>query len=347
MTNLRKTILLLILFFPIFGLVKISWTAVIFETNFDAHADWNTNGQYEGEECSIRGYSNSANLCNAADYPADWEAFRSMPYNSGSPMVSIRRLPGSLADHTGTGTGKAAVFYNQSDPDFGGGWPGDAVLVKHFAGSAYPELYVQFWMRTQAGWHWAAHGSTVGNPQIKFWRVGYWRGLSSTQQNIFYIPDSHPQMFMDIAHPGSDGIAHAYRCDPDDYYCTNVSNAYEKMDYQYATATWSDGNWHRFKLHIKLNTAGSYNGVMEMWQDGSRVYQHTDAMWKESGSTAPGFTHVMFGGNSDNPWANPGEQWYAMDDIVISTTDIPDNYIPGGEQPDTIPPAAPKTLTIR
>ena len=70
-------------------------------------------------------------------------------------------------------------------------------------------------------------------------------------------------------------------------------------------------------------------------------------MWKESGSTAPGFTHVMFGGNSDNPWANPGEQWYAIDDIVISTTDIPDNYIPGAGQPDTIPPATPKNLTIR
>ena len=344
---MRKAILLSILFFILFGPLEICWAAVLFETNFDAHADWNTNGQNEGKECSVRGYSNSANLCNAGDYPADWEAFRSMPYNSGSPMVSIGRLPGSLTDHTGTGTGKAGVFYNQSDPDFGGGWPGDAILVKHFGDNTYPELYVQFWMRTQPGWHWAAHGSTVGNPQIKFWRVGDWRGLSSTNQNIFYIPDSHPQQFMDLARPGSDGIAHAYRCDPNDYYCTNVSNTVQKMDYQYATATWSDGNWHRFKYHIKLNTAGSYNGVMEMWQDGNLVYQHTDVMWKESGSTAPGFTHVMFGGNSDNPWANPGEQWYAMDDIVISTTDIPDNYIPGGGQAETTAPAAPRNLSIR
>ena len=328
---------------------KNSPAAVIFETNFDAHADWNTNGQYDGEECSVRGYSNSANLCNAGDYPADWEAFRSVPFNPGSPMVSIRRLPESLADHTGTGTGKAAVFYNHADPDFGGGWPGDALLVKHFGGNTYPELYVQLWIRTQAGWHWAAVGSTVGTPEFKFWRVGYWRGLSSANQNIFYIADSHPGMIMMMNHSGTngDGITHAYRCDPNDYYCENISNSYQKMDYPYATATWSDGNWHRFKYHIKLNTAGSYNGVMEVWQDGNLVYQHTDVMWKESGSTAPGFTHVMFGGNSDNPWANPGEQWYAVDDIVISTTDIPDNYIPGGGQAETTAPATPRNLTIR
>ena len=46
MMNLRKAILLLTLFFVSFGPVKISWTAVIFETTFDNIADWNTSGQY-------------------------------------------------------------------------------------------------------------------------------------------------------------------------------------------------------------------------------------------------------------------------------------------------------------
>ena len=65
-----------------------------------------------------------------------------------------------------------------------------------------PNFTCNFGCARKPGWHWAAHGSTVGNPQIKFWRVGDWRGLSSTNQNIFYIPDSHPQQFMDLAHPG-------------------------------------------------------------------------------------------------------------------------------------------------
>ena len=329
-----------------------SWAAIIFETNFDSHADWNTSDQYDGDECSVLGHSNSANLCNSSYYPTDWEAFRSVScYPHAQPNVSISSLPSSLADHTtGTTSGKAMIEYDESYPACGAPWPGDGLLVKYFGGNTYPELYVQFWMRTQPSWQWKNSSNTcgVGEGQVKFFRAGYWAGLSSSQQNIFYIPDSHPQMFIDLAKPGgNDGIAHAYRCDPGDYYCTAVgSGSYEYNDYQYSTATYMDSNWHLIKYHLKLNSAGTKNGIMDIYQDGNLVYTHHDVLWKENGSTVPGFSHVMFGGNSCNQWSTQGVQWYSIDDIAISTTDIADNYIPGGGSSDTTAPAAPSGLSV-
>ena len=80
---------------------------------------------------------------------------------------------------------------------------------------------------------------------------------------------------------------------------------------------------------------------MEIWQDNNLVYQKTNVMWRESGSTASGFTHVMLGGNSNNPWSSLGSQWYAIDDVIISTEPIAKDYVVGGGVA-TI--AAPKNL---
>ena len=356
MDKFKKAILLGVLFIAFFGWAKSSHAAVIFETNFDNIADWNTSGQYEGNECSVRGYSDPANTCAATKYPGYdaqnypigfFNAFRSMPYlSSSNPIASIRRLPGQLADHTGTGTGKAFIVYNHSNKTVPGYWAGDGIIGNFFPGNSYPELYVQLWIGAQANWAWGARDSEVIN-QVKMFRVfNYHSGTSGP--NIFQ-GFSSGYLGPIILFDGIDvGYAMAYRCDPiaSDYYCTNAP-AYEQNDYQ---TSWGynlfDGAWHRLSMRLKMNTIGSRNGIFELYFDGNQILNKTDVVWVENGSTHTGWNGFMIGGNSDNAF-NGTDQWYAVDDFVVSTTAIPADYVPGGGQADTTPPSPPRGLTVR
>ncbi len=69
---------------------------------------------------------------------------------------------------------------------------------------------------------------------------------------------------------------------------------------------------------------GTANGALEWWYDGVQVQSITNVIWKEA-SAAPeaGWNTVWLGGNSDNSFGRHTEQWYAFDDVVISTTPIP------------------------
>ena len=372
-TKLQKIFFLIALFL---ASPHFARAGVIFETNFDSDPNWNMDGSkdniYDG--CSPVSISNSTNTCGT-DYPTNWDGWRSVAnnvtnagtynYSATMPILRIGALPSSQTDHTGGG--KAMIVTNMSynhppgltgpsDPGYGVPWPGDGLLIKKFT-STYPELYVQLWVRTQPGWHWNTNTSNSGGTswgEFKFFRTTYWNpAASGSQANIFIqSPDQAPIMFTDMAHDSGsnqDGLAPAYRCSnttttnrTSDFYCGNIatgSNAYQANDYTYSDSyTISDGGWHRMKYHMKLNTAGSNNGVYEVWKDGHKIQDHQDVIWKETGSNIPGFNTVWFGGNSSNSWApTGGSQWYAIDDIVVSDADIADGYVPGGVSDTTAP----------
>ena len=79
-----------------------------------------------------------------------------------------------------------------------------------------------------------------------------------------------------------------------------------------------------------MNDVGSANGVLEWWYDGTLVQSYADIIWKEpTSSAATGWNNVWFGGNSNNAFGTNLEQWYAIDDIVVSTTPIPATYVIG------------------
>ena len=75
------------------------------------------------------------------------------------------------------------------------------------------------------------------------------------------------------------------------------------------------------------------DGIKAMWLDDSLVVSYTNVPYtKENIPTAEnyGFNRVVIGGNSSNYYSGSSEQWYAIDDVVVSTTPIPDNYVIGG-----------------
>ena len=320
---------------------KPCFAGIIFQENFSAQADWNANNQFAEVETSPP----------TAKAPPEWSFFRSIPGATGlSPCVSIRKLPNGATDHTG-GHGKALIIYNESVNN--ANWPGDGILGRYFGSTAnYQELYVRFWLRTQPQWQ------TVAGAQSKVFRVLHWDGGDNIFQ-FFPTGQSAPIYLWDLVTMGSSssgankaGYQSAYRGDPQEtnYYLTTGGQWYETTDYFFgwngkvggalANTTfrpwvnptdpgiYADGQWHRYDFHLKLNDIGKANGIMEFSYDGVLKEFHGDVVWKTSGSRAEiGWNAVSFGGNSNNTFsATNSEQWYAIDDIVISTTPIPTEY---------------------
>ncbi|BDV43066.1 hypothetical protein GURASL_19890 [Geotalea uraniireducens] len=65
---------------------------------------------------------------------------------------------------------------------------------------------------------------------------------------------------------------------------------------------------------------------MEWWYDGKLVERRTNVQWLSEGSSSVGWNSFAIGGNSNNTFLPLADQWYAIDDVVISTTPIPQYY---------------------
>ncbi len=323
------------------------YASVVFETNFDSNADWNSNGQFDGKECSPLGVG-SPSTCAASSYPENWSGFRSVPgYGGLNPVVSIATPPYG-GDHS-TGSGKTAVIRQESVS--GVNWPGDGMIIKYL-GSEYSELYVQFWVRSQSAWQMPA----VEN-YFKFFRIQR-KGNLATNWFDEFTQGVRPSPSMLVQPKNSTyGWRHMdpLRGYPDDNgtvfrgVCTDTTvwngrtvcnYGVEQIEdpYEYSTPTKSpsdvgelfDGSWHKVVYHIKMNTVGANDGILQMWIDGVQKTNATKLRWQASG-TPVGFNLVVFGGNGNNTFSSsPADQWYAIDDVVVSTTPIAANYVIGG-----------------
>lgn len=294
--------------------VPVCYGETIFEENFDTQPDWNRNNRYT-TECSG----------NCSTAPKNWSNHRTVPGISTlpHPTGSIQKLPDNSPDH-GTGNGKAYIVYNQSVA--GVNWPGDSTLVKVLA-KEYPELYVRFWIKTQANW------KTVANAQSKIFRAYHWDRTGNIFE-FFSTGTVNPAYIWDWSTNRSNNASymHAFRCDPQEtnYYCTAPGvPSYQLNDYFRpwksgpATSVYADSRWHRYDFHLKMNEIGKNNGMLEWWWDGNLMESRTDVQWKAAaGSEASiGWNTISFGGNSNNTFsAAPADQWYAIDDIMVSTT---------------------------
>jgi hypothetical protein len=99
----------------------------------------------------------------------------------------------------------------------------------------------------------------------------------------------------------------------------------------------SDGQWHAYEVHLKLNTPGIADGVAETWIDGIRRISATGIDFIRTG----GWTYLAMAENAGYA-ANGRDAYVDYDDVVISTT----GYI-GPLPTDTLAPAAPTNLTVQ
>ncbi|CAH2031402.1 glycosyltransferase [Trichlorobacter ammonificans] len=328
----RATVRSLLLLLLILGSGPLCFGEILFEENFDAQPDWNVTNSYTAE---------CAGACATA--PPNWSNYRTVPGTAAlaNPTGSIRRLPGSLPDHGG-GTGKAYIVYNQSVA--GVNWPGDATLVKVLPRD-YPELYIRFWIRTQDNWQ------TVPNAQSKIFRAYHWDRTGNLFQ-FFSTGTVNPAYIWDWSTNSANSATYmnAYRCDPQEtnYYCTapgvpsyQLNDYYQRWGNGPAGNVYADGRWHRYDVHLKMNDIGSNNGILEWWWDGVLIESRRDVQWKGATGSDPviGWNTIAIGGNSNNTFSGavPADQWYAIDDLVVSSTPL---VTPSAGTGSSISPAA-------
>jgi hypothetical protein len=77
----------------------------------------------------------------------------------------------------------------------------------------------------------------------------------------------------------------------------------------------SDGSWHAFEVHLKMDTNGS-NGIAEVWIDGVKKVSQTDVNF----GTQSGFQWILVGSNAQFPNNPTGCAFLDYDDIAISNT---------------------------
>ena len=229
-------------------------------------------------------------------------------------------------------TGKAFTEYNESNNgNSGDGWGADGILAKDL-GKDYNELYVQMFIKYQKGFQWRTDpGSALKQVYFAHWdRVGSVFHFFSSGNNgpiIQYYPGRNP--YHDIKQQ------YNVMCKPQktNYYCKNndryAFNGPFVGDPSFENFI-GDGNWHKYDWHIKVNSKpGSEDGIIEFWIDDVMQYSRYDIQFANEATVGSyGWNIVAIGGNSNNTFAPESElkeQWYAIDDIIISTTPITKN----------------------
>lgn len=78
----------------------------------------------------------------------------------------------------------------------------------------------------------------------------------------------------------------------------------------------SDESWHYVETHVKLNTAGSNDGIFQMWIDGTLIIDNQSLAHIPADGTATAFTG--FGLKVNHDYFSPAG-WMDVDDIAIAT----------------------------
>jgi len=298
------------------------FSAVIFQDNFDNLDDWQP---AHGTKCSYSGTPGCDNV------PGNWT------YYVNDEMWEEPTYEGTIrinSDNYRGGSGKGYTQWNESNNgNSGDGWGADGILAKNL-GADYNEIYVRFYIKFQSDFSWG----TADENKIKIFRAYHYDG-SGNVFAYFSGGNSAPIFIFDIQ-TGTWGYRHisAFRCDPQEtcYYCSTCGFPDQKIDMKWPgnanfddAGQVGDGNWHCWEFHLKMNTKvggiWQQNGIYQFWHDGELIVDKSDKVYMAGGDTVQGWNIVAIGGNAYNKWTDPinhGEQWYAIDDFVVSTTYI-------------------------
>ena len=337
-------ILCLIVIVPIY-----SWGEILFTTNFDNYQDWSPMQGTAYYSCSSYSWSEQC-----IPPPPGFSGYNVQGTFYTSPGHNTLNIDST--NHRGA-TGKALTYWNESNGG-GGEWASDGMLFIHLNSTGYEELYVRFYIKFQPGWQW----STSAEPMQKFFRITNYDGIGSPFK-FFQDGSHHPAFFADLAkfNNGNADIVYrsAYRYE-NIYYPSSATPSHSSADNFYfgdgnysGTGTdfgnqgmMGDGNWHSWEFYVKINSAvGVPDGIHRFWQDGKLIAEVTDLAWADEGAQLTPrklWNFVALGGNNFNQFAmvsSEQEQWYAIDDLVISTSYIGPESVPVGgyDQANVIP----------
>jgi Cellulose binding domain len=93
------------------------------------------------------------------------------------------------------------------------------------------------------------------------------------------------------------------------------------VDYTFLDAA-QPNRWYTIRQHIRLNTPGQRNGLLEMFVDGQRTLQMTDVFYRKSGKDAIKINNVLFhtyrgGADTDKRFWSPNDDHIQFDDFKV------------------------------
>jgi len=320
----------LTLFSFFFGCLPVR-AEVIFQDNFDSHADWTRNqSPTQNETCIVD-----------CDVPSGWDGYyNGFSYCPGGPGHNNFYIHG---DNARGGSGKSITFWDESCVDTYEDSDGD--LGKRL-NQIYDEIYIRFYIKFQPGFQWKPSGASPH----KLMHLQRYCG-SGVPWSYFGTDCNLPVTVPGIKTYGGDVYYYtAYRCE-ESYYCQGTPS----YDFDVGTdqdhvnlGPWSsilgDGQWHSMEFHYRMNTNnGSVfhaDGEHRFWLDGELKYESTNIPFSDNGSDQDprrGWNFFSIGGNNKNRWTTSCtgigcEQWYSVDDVVVAT-----EYIGPGAPPPSSP----------
>lgn len=92
------------------------------------------------------------------------------------------------------------------------------------------------------------------------------------------------------------------------------------------------GKWHHIEIHVKLNTPGQRNGVLEGWFDGELAFRDTNSNVgiRGTGETDRKLNYMFFSSFYGGKWSPSSDQYITFDDFVVSKSRIGTSGNDGG-----------------
>ena len=106
-------------------------------------------------------------------------------------------------------------------------------------------------------------------------------------------------------------------------------------------------HWYKFKEYVKMNTAGQFNGVYQLWVDDRMVMNYSNVPYRNTGDKS-GFTKfvelLVWGGQGGNITLRADMHQYRGTSVVSSQDII---YPQTGSNPTGYKPMSPSNLIIK
>jgi hypothetical protein len=195
----------------------------------------------------------SANLLWSEDFPYTTDAALDAAYYS---LQNVGNSAFAHADPTGgyNGSGAMRIDWIPNSP-LSACTDEDVVVEKSYTNST--EVYFQWWCKYTAGFmfDWRGTGGPCNGASKKMWLSP---APSPGVRGNLWCENHHFQFYADQNHYGVNGEFH-----------NGVTLGNMNVGPEFTPEMLGDGNWHRFTLHQKAQSAsGVYDGLFEGWIDG-------------------------------------------------------------------------------
>jgi hypothetical protein len=315
---------------------------ILFEENFNELTDWVVPQIAAGEVTCRQGQTCDTPL------PGNFYDYRTAGTEVCSNTDGNHHTLNINGQYPRGGAGKSFLMWNEPCPSRSASWGGDGLLGIAFAPQT--EVYISWWAKYSPTWVW-----NTGSPMQKFLHVSHFSDSDpGTIWNFAGGVQNKPRWAGQFAVYNGDGGRGEWApqtspltaardssqswTDGPNYTGTPGGAGYNgKYLWPGGTNAWTqpgvpgDAEWHQYQVYLKLNTPGVANGIARMWYDGDQIQNRTNITWIPAGDDPNlwAWNHTWIGGNNSNYFTPAAEQYYAVDDVVVSTAFVPLDYVVG------------------